>query len=120
MKLLHVVGARPNFMKLAPVLLAGRASSGLEQHVVHTGQHYDHEMSDRFFDDLAIPRPDENLDVGSGSHAQQTATIMARFEPGTQGVFGCARRSPQGTRIRAPVVLRLSRSRWASCTSFSL
>ena len=81
MKLLHVVGARPNFMKLAPVLLAGRASSGVEQLVVHTGQHYDREMSDRFFDDLAIPRPDENLDVGSGSHAQQTATIMSRFEP---------------------------------------
>jgi len=80
-KLLHVVGARPNFMKLAPVLLAGRASPGVEQLVVHTGQHYDHEMSDRFFDDLAIPRPDENLDVGSGSHAQQTATIMSRFEP---------------------------------------
>lgn len=76
-----MVGARPNFMKLAPVLLAGRAAPGVDQVVVHTGQHYDREMSDRFFDDLAIPRPDLNLDVGSGSHAQQTAAIMARFEP---------------------------------------
>jgi UDP-N-acetylglucosamine 2-epimerase (non-hydrolysing) len=79
--LLHVVGARPNFMKLAPVLLAGRAVPGLRQHVVHTGQHYDREMSDRFFEELGIPRPDQNLDVGSGSHAQQTAAIMARIEP---------------------------------------
>jgi UDP-N-acetylglucosamine 2-epimerase (non-hydrolysing) len=79
--LLHVVGARPNFMKLAPVLLAGRAVPGLRQHVVHTGQHYDREMSDRFFEELGIPRPDQNLDVGSASHAQQTAAIMARIEP---------------------------------------
>jgi UDP-N-acetylglucosamine 2-epimerase (non-hydrolysing) len=79
--LLHVVGARPNFMKLAPVLLAGRAVPGLRQHVVHTGQHYDREMSDRFFEELGIPRPDQNLDVGSASHAHQTAAIMARIEP---------------------------------------
>jgi UDP-N-acetylglucosamine 2-epimerase (non-hydrolysing) len=67
-------------MKLAPVLLAGRAA-GVDQLVVHTGQHYDRDMSDRFFDDLGIPHPDENLDVGSGTHAVQTATIMTRFEP---------------------------------------
>ncbi|HEX9893804.1 MAG TPA: UDP-N-acetylglucosamine 2-epimerase (non-hydrolyzing) [Gemmatimonadales bacterium] len=79
--LLHVVGARPNFMKLAPVFLAGRGAPHLRQHVVHTGQHYDRDMSDRFFEELGIPRPDENLDVGSGSHAQQTAAIMARIEP---------------------------------------
>lgn len=79
--LLHVVGARPNFMKLAPVLLAGQAVPGLRQHVVHTGQHYDREMSDRFFEELGIPRPDQNLDVGSATHAQQTAAIMARIEP---------------------------------------
>ncbi len=79
--LLHVVGARPNFMKLAPVLLAGRRVPGLRQYVVHTGQHYDREMSDRFFEELGIPRPDENLDVGSASHAQQTAAIMTRIEP---------------------------------------
>ncbi|HKP28026.1 MAG TPA: UDP-N-acetylglucosamine 2-epimerase (non-hydrolyzing) [Gemmatimonadales bacterium] len=80
MKLLHVVGARPNFMKLAPVLLAGRAAE-VDQVVVHTGQHYDREMSDRFFDELGIPHPDENLEVGSGTHAVQTAAIMTRFEP---------------------------------------
>jgi len=74
------VGARPNFMKLAPVFLAGQAR-GVAQAVVHTGQHYDRDMSDRFFEELGIPRPDENLDVGSGSHAQQTAAIMSRFEP---------------------------------------
>lgn len=67
-------------MKLAPVLLAGRAR-GVSQVVVHTGQHYDHDMSDRFFEQLGIPFPDQNLDVGSGSQAQQTAAIMSRFEP---------------------------------------
>ena len=75
--LLHVVGARPNFMKLAPVFLAGQAR-GVAQAVVHTGQHYDRDMSDRFFEELGIPRPDENLDVGSGSHAVQTAEVSTR------------------------------------------
>ncbi|HZL51142.1 MAG TPA: UDP-N-acetylglucosamine 2-epimerase (non-hydrolyzing) [Terracidiphilus sp.] len=80
MKFLHVVGARPNFMKAAPVYkaLAGR---GHEQVLVHTGQHYDALMSDVFFKTLEIPAPDESLNVGSGSHAQQTAAIMSRFEP---------------------------------------
>jgi UDP-N-acetylglucosamine 2-epimerase (non-hydrolysing) len=81
MLLLHIVGARPNFMKLAPVLLAGRSVPEISQRVIHTGQHYDRDMSDRFFEELGIPRPDQNLDVGSGSHAQQTAAIMARLEP---------------------------------------
>lgn len=80
MKLLHVVGARPNFPKLAPVFRAGRAA-GLQQVVVHTGQHYDELLSDGFFRDLAIPAPDFNLDVGSASHAVQTARILERFEP---------------------------------------
>jgi UDP-N-acetylglucosamine 2-epimerase (non-hydrolysing) len=79
--LLHVVGARPNFMKLAPVFLAGQVQTGIRQVIVHTGQHYDRNMSDRFFEDLGIPFPDENLGVGSGSHAEQTANIMLRFEP---------------------------------------
>jgi UDP-N-acetylglucosamine 2-epimerase (non-hydrolysing) len=81
-RLLSVVGARPNFMKLAPLAraLAARAGAGVEHVVVHTGQHYDPEMSETFFRDLAIRSPDENLDVGSGTHAQQTATIMQRFE----------------------------------------
>jgi UDP-N-acetylglucosamine 2-epimerase (non-hydrolysing) len=80
MKFLHVVGARPNFMKAAPVYrsLAGR---GHEQVLVHTGQHYDALMSEVFFRTLEIPNPDESLNVGSGSHAQQTAAIMSRFEP---------------------------------------
>jgi UDP-N-acetylglucosamine 2-epimerase (non-hydrolysing) len=78
-KLLHVVGARPNFPKLAPVHRAGRAAA-VEQVVVHTGQHYDDALSDRFFRELDIPAPDINLEVGSGSHAAQTARIIERFE----------------------------------------
>ncbi|HEU4700389.1 MAG TPA: UDP-N-acetylglucosamine 2-epimerase (non-hydrolyzing) [Gemmatimonadales bacterium] len=81
MRLLHVVGARPNFMKVAPVLRAGAAHPELEQVLVHTGQHYDRAMSDRFFSDLELPEPDENLGVGSGTHAQQTARIILEFEP---------------------------------------
>ncbi len=81
MKLLHVVGARPNFMKVAPVLAALRAHSHVSQLLVHTGQHYDANMSDIFFEQLGIPAPDVNLSVGSGTHARQTAEIMLRFEP---------------------------------------
>ena len=80
MKILHVVGARPNFPKLAPVHRAA-ARRGLEQVVVHTGQHYDESMSESFFRDLGIPAPDVNLEVGSASHAVQTARIMERIEP---------------------------------------
>ncbi len=80
MNLLHVVGARPNFMKAAPVYRA-LASRGHAQTLVHTGQHYDALMSEVFFKGLGIPDPDESLNVGSGSHAQQTAAIMSRFEP---------------------------------------
>ena len=78
--LLHVVGARPNFPKLAPVHRAALAA-GLQQLVVHTGQHYDDALSGAFFRDLDIPEPDVNLDVGSASHAIQTARIMERLEP---------------------------------------
>jgi UDP-N-acetylglucosamine 2-epimerase (non-hydrolysing) len=80
-KILHVVGARPNFMKLAPCHRALAALGRTEQLVVHTGQHYDESMSESFFRDLEIPPPDINLDVGSASHATQTARIMERFEP---------------------------------------
>ncbi|MHB1223560.1 MAG: non-hydrolyzing UDP-N-acetylglucosamine 2-epimerase [Gemmatimonadaceae bacterium] len=80
MKLLHVVGARPNFPKLAPVYRAGR-DAGHEQVIVHTGQHYDESMSASFFRDLEIPAPDINLGVGSHSHAVQTARIMEGMEP---------------------------------------
>jgi UDP-N-acetylglucosamine 2-epimerase (non-hydrolysing) len=79
-KILHIVGARPNFMKMAPVLSALRPR-GVEQAIVHTGQHYDANMSGVFFEQLGMPAPDVNLEVGSGSHAAQTAEIMTRFEP---------------------------------------
>src|SRR3954452_22058304 len=81
MHILHVVGARPNFMKAAPVIEALRKRSTFRQTVVHTGQHYDKNMSGVFFEQLGIPAPDVNLEVGSGSHAHQTAEIMSRFEP---------------------------------------
>ena len=74
-----VVGARPNFMKVAPVYLALQ-SRGVDVRLVHTGQHYDAKMSTIFFDDLGMPRPDAFLGVGSGSHAEQTAKIMVLFE----------------------------------------
>ena len=80
MKLVHVVGARPNFPKLAPVYRAAMAAR-LEQTVVHTGQHYDDALSASFFRDLGIREPDVNLEVGSSSHAAQTARIMERIEP---------------------------------------
>jgi len=80
MRIFHVIGARPNFMKAAPVIRA-LAAYQVEQVVVHTGQHYDFNMSDVFFQQLGMPAPDVNLQVGSGSHAEQTAHIMCRFEP---------------------------------------
>ncbi|MEO0479569.1 MAG: UDP-N-acetylglucosamine 2-epimerase (non-hydrolyzing) [Planctomycetota bacterium] len=81
MKIVHVVGARPNFMKVAPIMAAYEGRPEFEPLLVHTGQHYDERMSDLFFRQLGIPEPDVNLEVGSGSHAQQTAEIMTRFEP---------------------------------------
>ena len=77
-----VVGARPNFMKMAPILRAfATAQPPIPTLLVHTGQHYDKDMSDRIFEDLRLPRPDVNLGVGSGSHAVQTAEVMRHFEP---------------------------------------
>lgn len=78
---LCIAGARPNFMKIAPVIAALRGAGGLRVRLVHTGQHYDEAMNDRFFTQLGIPVPDLNLEVGSLSHAVQTAEIMRRFEP---------------------------------------
>lgn len=80
MNILHVVGARPNFMKAAPVMNALNRCDRLQQTLVHTGQHYDSNMSKVFFEDLGLPKPDLDLGVGSGSHARQTAEIMTRFE----------------------------------------
>jgi UDP-N-acetylglucosamine 2-epimerase (non-hydrolysing) len=82
LKVINVVGARPNFMKVAPVVEAmGRRAGEFAPLVVHTGQHYDALMSDAFFSDLGLPEPDVYLGVGSGSHAQQTAAVMRLFEP---------------------------------------
>jgi UDP-N-acetylglucosamine 2-epimerase (non-hydrolysing) len=81
MHFLQVVGARPNFMKVAPVTRALAARQGVRQTLVHTGQHYDQNMSKVFFRELEIPEPDFNLAVGSGTHAEQTGQIMLRFEP---------------------------------------
>lgn len=77
----HIVGARPNFVKAAPVHRALCAHPGVRQLMIHTGQHYDANMSDVFFQQLALPEPDFNLRVGSGTHAKQTALIMTRLEP---------------------------------------
>jgi len=80
MDVLHIVGARPNFMKAAPVMRALAEKHGIKQTLVHTGQHYDANMSAVFFEQLGIPAPDVNLEVGSGSHARQTADIMCRLD----------------------------------------
>jgi UDP-N-acetylglucosamine 2-epimerase (non-hydrolysing) len=80
MKVINVVGARPNFMKIAPIVEAMKQSPSIDPLLLHTGQHYDEGMSDVFFRDLGIPQPDIHLGVGSGSHAQQTARVMIEFE----------------------------------------
>jgi UDP-N-acetylglucosamine 2-epimerase (non-hydrolysing) len=82
-KILHVVGARPNFIKIAPIMEEiAKYPEHFQQVLVHTGQHYDDEMSQVFFDDLDIPRPDVYLGVGSGSHAEQTAPSEQRRDAG--------------------------------------
>jgi UDP-N-acetylglucosamine 2-epimerase (non-hydrolysing) len=80
MKVLNVVGARPNFMKIAPIVEEMKKEPDLTGILVHTGQHYDEGMSDVFFKELGIPVPDVHLGVGSGTHAEQTARIMVEFE----------------------------------------
>lgn len=84
-KILCVAGARPNFMKVAPLMRALAAKGRFQVRLVHTGQHYDDALSKVFFDDLNISRPDVELEVGSGTHPQQTAEIIKRFEPILQG-----------------------------------
>jgi UDP-N-acetylglucosamine 2-epimerase (non-hydrolysing) len=81
LKLMCVCGARPNFMKIAPLMDAFAKTGRIQTILVHTGQHYDEKMSKLFFRDLGIPEPDINLEVGSGTHAAQTAEIIRRFEP---------------------------------------
>src|SRR5215510_14152776 len=80
MKILNVMGARPNFMKIAPIAEEMKKTRDLNGVLVHTGQHYSEGMSDVFFRELGIPVPDVHLGVGSGSHAGQTARIMVEFE----------------------------------------
>ncbi len=77
--LIHIVGARPNFIKAAPVI-AALAALGVQQQLIHTGQHYDRAMSEVFFEELGLPQPDRNLGVGSGSHAAQTAALLVALE----------------------------------------
>src|SRR5262249_40548370 len=79
-KILHVVGARPNYMKIAPLMEALKAAPHVTQRLVDTGQHYDENMAGSFFSELRLPRPDRSLGVGSGSHASQTARVMIGFE----------------------------------------
>ena len=83
MKITIIAGARPNFMKIAPLIRAIEAAQNngksIEYRLVHTGQHYDRQLSISFFEELNIPEPDINLAVGSGSHAQQTAQIMVKI-----------------------------------------
>ena len=82
MRIVYVVGTRPNFVKTAPVIAALRARIPAGRHaIVHTGQHYDRLMSEVFLEELGVPAPDHMLEVGSGSHAQQTARVMERLEP---------------------------------------
>lgn len=78
---MSIVGARPNFIKIAPILKELAKFEGIEHRLVHSGQHYDELLSGSFFAELALPKPDINLEVGSGSHAVQTAEIMKRLEP---------------------------------------
>jgi UDP-N-acetylglucosamine 2-epimerase (non-hydrolysing) len=79
-KILLIVGARPNFMKMAPLYFEMAQTEGIEPVIVHTGQHYDYAMSQAFFEDLELPKPHHHLEVGSGTHAEQTAKVMVEFE----------------------------------------
>src|SRR3954465_15219042 len=80
MQIYLVAGARPNFMKIAPIVRALQGQNALAFQIIHTGQHYDREMNDVFFEELGIPQPDVFMAAGGGSHAQQTAKIMVGFE----------------------------------------
>ena len=80
MKVLLIAGARPNFMKIAPIYREALKHNQVQCEIVHTGQHYDYEMSEAFFEDLELPKPNFFLNAGSGTHAVQTAKIMVAFE----------------------------------------
>ena len=114
-----VVGARPNYMKMAPLVRAFARAADLPRVVlVHTGQHYDVAMNERLFADLELPAPDINLEVGSGTHAVQTAEIMRRFEPVLDELAPVLRRSSSATSTRrSPAAWSPPRSACRSCTS---
>src|SRR5687768_12444857 len=80
LRLTFIAGARPNFMKVAPLIHASKACSDVDPTLIHTGQHYDDHMSAQFFRDLDLPHPDAHLEVGSASHAVQTARVMTAFD----------------------------------------
>jgi len=114
MDVLSLVGARPQFVKVAPICRAvashvGAQAADLRHEIVHTGQHYDREMSDVFFDELAIPKPLVNLGVGSGSHARQTGAMLVAIEaflqvrrPDLVMVYGDTNTTSRRTRASTP------------------
>src|SRR5262249_47488077 len=114
MHIVHIVGARPNFMKIAPVYHALAGNRRVRQTIVHTGQHYDFNMSDVFFQQLGLPQPDISLGVGSGSHARQTAEVMVRLEPILEErrpdwvlVYGDVNSTAAGALVCAKLLIRL-------------
>jgi len=128
--IMHIVGARPNFMKIAPLVKAIKEHNQtgifphLDQIIVHTGQHYDEKMSELFFDHLGLPKPDINLEVGSASHAVQTAEIMIRFErvllqyqPDAIIVVGDVNSTIACTLVASKIQYPASNLRLATCNS---
>src|SRR5574341_1291378 len=126
LKIVNVVGGRPNFPKIAPILEAMAEVPTFAALLVHTGQHYDHEMSRIFFEDLKIPEPDFFLGVGSGSHAQQTARVMVEFETVLEKaradlvvVVGDVNSTPGCAALIAPCPRRSTGSSPTTCRSTS-
>ena len=128
--IMHIVGARPNFMKIAPLVkvIEEHNQTGISPHldqiIVHTGQHYDEKMSELFFDHLGLPKPDINLEVGSASHAVQTAEIMIRFEkvllqyqPDAIIVVGDVNSTIACTLVASKIQYPASNLRLATCNS---
>jgi UDP-N-acetylglucosamine 2-epimerase (non-hydrolysing) len=114
MDVVHIVGARPNFMKIAPVFRGLASDPRVRQCIVHTGQHYDFNMSDVFFQQLGLPQPDISLGVGSGTHARQTAEVMVRLEPILEErrpdwvlVYGDVNSTAAGALVCAKLLIRL-------------
>jgi UDP-N-acetylglucosamine 2-epimerase (non-hydrolysing) len=113
--ILHVVGARPNYMKIAPVIEALRPSADFRQVLINTGQHYDEAMAGSFFKELDLPRPDRDLGVGSASHAVQTAKVMIAFEevclaerPDLVVVVGDVNSTMAASLVAAKLMIRLA------------